>query len=193
MHFIFVGRNDTSIKSSGPEASLRGPPPWLPLKFFMWVFFICFFRSLWEGNSLPEEMFLDDFFCSSKVLRCLYRKDVAIHISLKKRSNLHPNPQKRKSHPKKSTQNKKDHLSFLWNNIRRVRESRHRKAEKSSCELLRVPNGVFQTVFFRFLTSACDRGKPLQRDKECQKTPVFLSHLVCSVLVHRDHPLNTPL
>ena len=25
---------------------------------------------------------------------------------------------------------------------------------------LRVPNGVFQTVFFRFLVSACDRGKP---------------------------------
>ena len=32
---------------------------------------------------------------------------------------------------------------------------------------LRVPSGVFQTVFFRFLlTSACDRGKPLQRDEE---------------------------
>ena len=43
---------------------------------------------------------------------------------------------------------------------------------------LRVPNGVFQTVFFRFLTSACDRGKPLHRDEECLKTPVFKSILV---------------
>ena len=30
---------------------------------------------------------------------------------------------------------------------------------------LRVPNGVFQTVFFRFLTLACERGEPSQRDK----------------------------
>ena len=37
----------------------------------------------------------------------------------------------------------------------------------------RVPNGVFQTVFFRFLTSAYSRGKPFQRDKECLKTPVL--------------------
>ena len=37
----------------------------------------------------------------------------------------------------------------------------------------RVPNGVFQMVFFRFLTSPCDRRKPLQRDKTCLKTPVF--------------------
>ena len=27
---------------------------------------------------------------------------------------------------------------------------------------LRAPNGVFQTVFFRFLTSACDGGKPFR-------------------------------
>ena len=58
---------------------------------------------------------------------------------------------------------------------------------------LRVPNGVFQMVFFRFLTSACDRGKPLQMDKECLKTPVFLSILVPSALGDADHPLNARL
>ena len=31
----------------------------------------------------------------------------------------------------------------------------------------------FQTVFFRSLTSAGDRGKLVQRDKDCLKTPVF--------------------
>ena len=30
---------------------------------------------------------------------------------------------------------------------------------------LRVPNGVFQRCFFRFLTSACDRGKPFRGTK----------------------------
>ena len=58
---------------------------------------------------------------------------------------------------------------------------------------LRVPNGAFQTVFFRFLTSACDRGKPLQRHEECLKTPVFLSILVPSALGDPDHPLNARL
>ena len=48
-------------------------------------------------------------------------------------------------------------------------------------------------VFFRFLTSACDRGKRLQRDKECSKTPASLSILVPSGLADPDHPLNTPL
>ena len=58
---------------------------------------------------------------------------------------------------------------------------------------LRVPNGVFQTVFFRFLTAAGDRGKPLQRDEECLKTPVFLSILVAFAVADSDHPLNAPL
>ena len=58
---------------------------------------------------------------------------------------------------------------------------------------LRVPNDVFQTVFIRFLTSACDRGKPLQRDKACLKTPAFSSILVPSALADADQPLNTPL
>ena len=49
---------------------------------------------------------------------------------------------------------------------------------------------VFQTVFFRFLTSACDRGKPLQTDKACLKTPAFSSILVPSALVDLDQPLN---
>ena len=35
------------------------------------------------------------------------------------------------------------------------------------------PNGVFQTVFFRFLASACDRGKPFQSDTMPQSTSVF--------------------
>ena len=39
-------------------------------------------------------------------------------------------------------------------------------------------NGAFQTVFFRFLTSARDRGKLFQRDKECLKPPVFSNILV---------------
>ena len=38
-----------------------------------------------------------------------------------------------------------------------------------------IPN---QTVFFRFLTSACDRGKPFQRDKDCPETTVFSGMLV---------------
>ena len=59
--------------------------------------------------------------------------------------------------------------------------------------LLRAPNGVFQTVFFWFLTSAQNRGKPLQRDKECLKTPVFSSMLVPSALADPDRPLNAPL
>ena len=50
------------------------------------------------------------------------------------------------------------------------------------------PYGVFQTVFFRFLTSACPRGKSLQRDEECLKTPVFSSFLVCSAVADPDHP-----
>ena len=37
-------------------------------------------------------------------------------------------------------------------------------------------------VFFRFLTSACDRGKPLHKDDECLKAPVFSSILVPSAL-----------
>ena len=47
-------------------------------------------------------------------------------------------------------------------------------------------NGVFQTVFFRFLTSARDRGKP--------RKPVF-RHLGAfpSALADPGHPLNTPL
>ena len=55
-----------------------------------------------------------------------------------------------------------------------------------------VPRG-FQAVFFRFLTSACDRGKPFQMDKDCLKTPVFSSILVPSALVDPGHPLNTPI
>ena len=51
-----------------------------------------------------------------------------------------------------------------------------------SPECLRVPNGVFQTVFFGLLTSAWDRGKSLQRDEECLKTPVFSSILVPSAV-----------
>ena len=43
----------------------------------------------------------------------------------------------------------------------------------SICNDLRVPNGAFQTAFFRFLVSACDRGEPLQRKEECLKTPVL--------------------
>ena len=40
---------------------------------------------------------------------------------------------------------------------------------------LRVPNGVFQTVFFRFLVLACDRGKPLSEgEKMPENTSVFL-------------------
>ena len=38
---MLLGKNDTSMKSSGPETSL--PRPGLPLKFFMWVFFLCAF------------------------------------------------------------------------------------------------------------------------------------------------------
>ena len=60
-------------------------------------------------------------------------------------------------------------------------------------EDLRVPNSVFQTVFFRLLTSACDRGKPSQRSKECPKTPVFSGILVPSTLTDPGRPLNTPL
>ena len=56
----------------------------------------------------------------------------------------------------------------------------------------RVPNGVFQTVFFRFLTWACNRGNPHQRNRKCRKTPLFSSILVPSALAGPDHPLNTP-
>ena len=41
----------------------------------------------------------------------------------------------------------------------------------------KVPNGAFQTVFFGFLTSACNRGNPLQRDTTCLKT------LLCSTIL----------
>ena len=58
---------------------------------------------------------------------------------------------------------------------------------------LRVPNGVFQTVFFKFLTLACDEDKPCQGDKDSLKTLVFSGILVPSTLVDPDHPLNTPL
>ena len=58
---------------------------------------------------------------------------------------------------------------------------------------LRFTNGVFQTVFFRFLTSACDRGRPFQRDKDCQKIPVFSSILVPPALAAPRHPLSTQL
>ena len=58
---------------------------------------------------------------------------------------------------------------------------------------IRVPNVVFQTVLFRFITSACDRGKRLPRDQECLKTPVFESIWCLSPMADPDHPLNTPL
>ena len=48
-------------------------------------------------------------------------------------------------------------------------------------------------MFFRFLPSACDRSKPLQRDKEFLKTPVFPSSLVHSALMDPDNRLNIPL
>ena len=38
---------------------------------------------------------------------------------------------------------------------------------------LSFPNGVFQTVFFRFLTSACNRGYPSQRGKKARNTNVL--------------------
>ena len=53
-------------------------------------------------------------------------------------------------------------------------------------------NVVFKTVFFRFLTSACDRGSPLQSDKECLKMSLFSNNLVPSALADPDRPLNTP-
>ena len=43
----FAGKNDTSMKNSGPET------PRLPLKFLMWVFFMCCFRSLENGHLFP--------------------------------------------------------------------------------------------------------------------------------------------
>ena len=58
--------------------------------------------------------------------------------------------------------------------------------------ILRVPNGVFQTVFFRFPTLSCNRENPLQRGKECAKTPLFSSILERSGLTDPGHPLNTP-
>ena len=58
---------------------------------------------------------------------------------------------------------------------------------------VRVPNDVFQTVFFRFLTSACGRGKPLQRDKECLKTPILSTSILApSTLAVPDHTLIIP-
>ena len=52
--------------------------------------------------------------------------------------------------------------------------------------------GCFPTVFFRFLTSACDRGKPFQSDKGCPKTSVFFRHFgaFCAA-ADPGHPLNT--
>ena len=57
----------------------------------------------------------------------------------------------------------------------------------------RSATSVFQTVFFRFLTSACNRGKPFQRDEECLKTPVFSSILVPSAVTDPHRPPNAPL
>ena len=59
--------------------------------------------------------------------------------------------------------------------------------------LLTVPNGFCQTVFFRFLTSACDKGKPFHRDKGCLKMPLFSSILMPSSPADPDRHLNTPL
>ena len=40
---------------------------------------------------------------------------------------------------------------------------------RASRKVLRVPNGVFQTVFFRFLTPACDRGRPFPKGQRMLK------------------------
>ena len=65
---------------------------------------------------------------------------------------------------------------------------RHPGQKDCSPDNLRVPNGVFQTVFFGFLASAFDRGRPLQRDKECLQMPMFSSVLVPSALADPDPP-----
>ena len=57
--------------------------------------------------------------------------------------------------------------------------------------VLRVPNGVFQMVFFRFLTSGNDREVTFQSDKGCPKTPVFSGILVPSALADPGHSLHT--
>ena len=64
-------------------------------------------------------------------------------------------------------------------------------ARYNATKVLRVWNGAFQTMLFRFLALACDRGKPFQRDKDCLQTPVFLS--IFGALADPDRPLNTPL
>ena len=56
-----------------------------------------------------------------------------------------------------------------------------------------VPNGVFQTVFFRFLTLTCNKGKRFQRDKDSRKHSCFQAFWCLLRFVDPDHPLNTPL
>ena len=58
---------------------------------------------------------------------------------------------------------------------------------------LRVPNGVFQTVFFKFLTWACDTDKSLQTDEDYLKTTVFSSIWIPPAVADPDDHLNTPL
>ena len=41
---------------------------------------------------------------------------------------------------------------------------------------LRVPNGVFQTVFFRFLASPCDKVKTLAEGQRMPENAVFSRH-----------------
>ena len=56
-----------------------------------------------------------------------------------------------------------------------------------------VPNGVFQTVFFRFLTSACDRENPLSEGQRMPENTTVFSVLVRSALAEPDQPLNAPV
>ena len=52
-----------------------------------------------------------------------------------------------------------------------------------------LPNDVFQTVFLKFLTLACDTPE----GQRIPETPGFQSILVPFALSDPDDPLNTPL
>ena len=69
------------------------------------------------------------------------------------------------------------------------------KTEFYVCNIfLRVPNCVFQKRCFSDSSPRlATEENPLQKDKECLKTPVFLSILVPYALADPDEPLNTPL
>ena len=78
-----------------------------------------------------------------------------------------------------------------WQRNRTRTGTQNRRNPSSRNRYKRVPNGLFQTVFLRFLTLAATERS--QKDKEYLKTPLFSSILVPCTFADPDHRLNTPI